>query len=162
ASSSLRVRDEVVPHYELDAILARALATDPSDRYATAADFARALDRVPVATADALEVASLVRACIARSSSIDEARLLRTEPYRAVGHAAPASTPTPSFPPVALTPTTTTTTTTTTPAALEGQAKIKSRVLVAAPWAIVALLIGGAALSRLGASSSFSSKTNTT
>jgi serine/threonine protein kinase len=65
ALSSLR---SDVP-YELDAVLARALALDPTDRFATAEDFSRALEALALTTASTRVVARHVREAMPASDA---------------------------------------------------------------------------------------------
>ncbi len=55
--------------FELDGVLARALAVDPAERFATAEDFSRALEALPVAAASTRQVAQHVRDAMARGGA---------------------------------------------------------------------------------------------
>lgn len=56
------MRDDVPA--EIDGVIARALAVDPEERFATAEDLARALEALPVSTASARAVGEHVRAAM--------------------------------------------------------------------------------------------------
>lgn len=59
------LRDDVPA--EIDGVIARALAVDPAERYATAEDFANALEELPLAAASTRIVGHHVRAAVAAS-----------------------------------------------------------------------------------------------
>ncbi len=63
------LRDDVP--LELDAVIARATATDPRARYASAEDFARALEALPVTPATTRELGAAVRAVKARREATE-------------------------------------------------------------------------------------------
>lgn len=60
------LRDDVPA--EIDGVLARALAVDPADRFASAADLARALDALPARSASHAQVGERVRLAMPASS----------------------------------------------------------------------------------------------
>lgn len=57
--------------FEVDGVLARALALDPAERFATAEDFSRALEALPVTAASARVVAQHVRGAMDASANAD-------------------------------------------------------------------------------------------
>lgn len=67
------LRDDVPA--EIDGVIARALAVDPEERFATAEDFANALEALPVGVATTRVVGQLVRTAVAASVPPPPARL---------------------------------------------------------------------------------------
>ncbi|MDB5217696.1 MAG: Protein kinase, partial [Myxococcaceae bacterium] len=98
ALSSLR---SDVP-YELDGVLARALALDPAERFATAEDFSRALEALPVTAASTRVVAQHVREAMPANANANanahadahEVRVAEGDPRSGSGSVASSLAPT--------------------------------------------------------------------